>query len=427
MDKSGRDEYPAIITSFKNGNVTYVSASKGLDHKYTLNDIKTEIVDIPSNLKILKNGDGTVSVDDGINKFTLKDTSISSRDFSDMADYTSKNLTSNLKEFNDNILKLQNKCKDILDKMSGSNVDEVVKNNLKTIQYLGGRVSVDMCLSIMDSIKNYVKALVIIHNESTHNLPNFRLLTKCYSYYGIYSEMKFLNPSKTHGRYPYMEATGVFDEIGGGRGSSKTIPIAGFCPIISAIKASAGMNLNYVKGLTEYLDKCKELGVDENTVSSIIHLNTATDSFDLNFVYFHEMGHAVLDQEQNIDAKYYEAYMDAKAAGVTNNRVGIAGISEHNAVNYTENPIEVQADAFACLMTGGTWKTMWEKRFFLKGWSVVNIYGYRDWWASLGLNDEELKVKEENYKKLFEKETTKVKQWANAGCMARLKTWVKSL
>lgn len=402
LNKSGKDEYPAIITSFKNGNVTYVSASKGLDHKYTLNDIKTEVIDIPSNMKVLKNGDGTVSVDDGINKFTLKDTSISSRDFSDMADYTSKNLTSNLKEFNDNILKLQNKCKDILDKMSGSNVDEVVKNNLKTIQYLGGRVSVDMCLSIMDSIKNYIKAMVTIHKECVTNLPNYRLLVELYKKHGYEdADIGYLDFGN---KYPFVKIQSLLRE------AKANWTLGGFvwttCKPLEGKKDAVSTKTDAI--LMEYEKLAKEKGMDpEDSITNIIHVNMNPITWgERNYIYWHETGHAVMDQRANIDDMFYKMYFNPKIP---------SGDLNQEIFKYTQTPIEIQADAFACLMTGGTWKT----RFY-------GIGGYAGWCKKAGWSKERIEDLAVRYKIAFEKATEQCRPWANAGCVARLKTMVKS-
>lgn len=408
IEKQGDKERIALITSFRGGNVNYISATRDQEGKFKLGEIKTEVY----------------NVQDDKSTYNVTDWSISTNDFSELVDYTSKNLTSGLKDFNNNILKLQEKCKEKLDKMTGADATDEIKANLKTIQYLGGRVSVDMCLSIFDVIRRYIKAMVTIHSECVTMIPNYNLMIECLNIEGNFgAEIRYMKNNKA---WPYIYSEKLFDRMAGLFGNAKTIPLAGFCPVVKGVDITKKLAENkgerpddLGRAQIRYMDKCKELGVDPYTIEQIIHLNTDCEVLSPVFAYFHEMGHACLNQSANIPEEVFDEYFKGLDEG-ENERTALQA-----AQAYTENPIEVQADAYACLMTGGSYKTTWDRRYRLKFPNILITLGYRDWWKRAGVTGNALKKKEEEYKKLFEKQTAIVRPWANAGCLARLKSWIK--
>lgn len=415
-------EVVAAITSFKGREVKYIPATKNKDGKYTLGEIKSNG---RSNSSLEGNIGDSISNAATMNK--LSDLSMSSRDFSDLIDNVSKNLTSNLKEFNGNILKLQDKCKEMLDNM-GSHIDETIKNNLKTIQYIGGRMSVDMCLSIMGTIKDYIKIMAKIYSETVSLIPNYRILIDCYNKNGIKAELRYINEITCGKKYPYVYSKDIFDhlakqEVIGSNVDAKNCRTGGYCLLPETFDAIEKLGRGKSKQYDAYLDCLeifKEKNIDLSNITCVIHLNSDCLFMDPTFVYFHEMGHAIMDQKENIDSKFLKAYFDTKLAGVMDG-------DEHYFFNYTENPIEVQADAFGCLMTGGTWKDTWYNKFKLKGLIIINIYGYETMMRqSLNLSEEEIAERREKYKKLFAKCTEDCKKWAKAGLVTRIKIAIKS-
>lgn len=405
------NEYCAAITYFKGNIVRYILAVKNDDGTFSPGEIRQESLGF-ADQKVVTNNNSVLTM--------------SARDFSDMVDNVSKNLTRNLKLLTDEILKTQEKIKESISMLDNKpEMPDLIKNNLKIVQSIGGRMSVDMCLTIMNAIKSYIKVMVKIYNDTSTAIPNYHLLIECYNKHGLNAELKYLKDNK---KYPYIYSKDIFDEVSPSK-DAKHSPCGGFCISILNDKDVEKFNNGADKifsAISEYLRLAAKEGMSIYSANSIIHLNTDSVEIDPAFVYFHEMGHAVLDQQENLDERYWKAYREAQNISDSGRDSGLFGGSVSQAYMYTENPVEVQADAFACVMTGGTWKTTWYKRFHLRGWRIAELSGYEDWWRSLGLTEDELKEKRENYRKLFEKCTNDAKKWANASILARIKSSIKS-
>lgn len=418
IEKSGNKEVIALITSFRGGTVNYISGTKTQDGKLKLGEIATRSYSIEGQDKVttstVNSEPNAASITFCGQTFKITDTTINKNDFSDLVDYTSKNLTSGLKDFNNNILKLQEKCKEKLDKMTGADATDEIKANLKTIQYLGGRVSVDMCLSIFDIIRRYIKAMVTIHSECVSQMPNFRLMLEVYNELGIKdAELRFMDPiAKKH---PYLSVQSMFKKQAASIGVQEH-EVLGFCYTHEKMQ---NMN-NSDNPAAVYIKKAKEKNIDPSSVVNIIHMNTIVPGFALlnRFTYWHETGHAVLDQETNVSEEGWKTFGDLSAKQ-SNFFSTDRDKWEARLRTYTETDVEIQADAFATLMCGGNWKD----RFY--GLSKFLPTGYAMWAKRLGWTNEQIEDLAKRYEAKFKKATEVARPWANAGCLARLKSWIK--
>ena len=414
IEKSGNKEVIALITSFRGGTVNYISGTKTQDGKLKLGEIATRSYSIEGQDKVttstVNSEPNAASITFCGQTFKITDTTINKNDFSDLVDYTSKNLTSGLKDFNNNILKLQEKCKEKLDKMTGADATDEIKANLKTIQYLGGRVSVDMCLSIFDIIRRYIKAMVTIHSECVSQMPNFRLLQQLYEKHGMKATIRFMDPiAKKH---PYMDCPEVTDLVAKSMGVMPFM-LGGFCiPNDESIR-KGGITAQD-KAAKEYVEECEKKGMDPDSIVNIIHMNNNLPRIAIlgKWIYWHEMGHAVLDQKENLSQEVWTTYAELQK-GISINQA--RGIYE----TYTKSPVEIQADAFAAAMTGATWKDVFYglSKFLPTGYALVG--------RQAGLSKEQIEKDAKVYEIEFKKATEVARPWANAGCLARLKSWIK--
>ena len=264
----------------------------------------------------------------------------------------------NIKKYVPEILKYQDILKKrILDASKGfeqddSRNDDYCKHALNTVTSIGSKLPISICSAMLYNTKIYVKILKMIASDLEDNNSPFEVVIDALKekYKLKECELKYVMGFK---EFPYIH----INESDFQRISGSDYPIALCVPNV----ALKGKMMTHIKMFGQALQFPFTKKMTSGPSFILYNHNLAkkvgkagSEGIPEYFYYFHELGHCLLNQQQTIIEDYTKTgILKSGAFDKLSKSIYTYKISSYDAnLDYALSSLEVEANIFACLMTG---------------------------------------------------------------------------